>query len=249
MTKLEREMLRMAAGRANRLQQALRLEVERAALARVRAAGAAPDSCGPEILPAPGRGRLVAVPVVSFVPKGANDWREAAGGFDGRDAARAQDGFDAILDAAARAKAAVPLTPGQVAVGRRYRDLVERLDAGGVKCSALDGRAGGGDGVMDAWLATAREVAILRSRIGNGQALAVRRIRPSARGSRRSISDRALVDMVCLDGASLSTVLRRHGWTKQTPALKALLEALAGALDRMIGYRGVSRPLDNYDTR
>lgn len=239
MTKPEREMLNIGVGRLHRMKLALRLEAERAALARVRASGRAPESCGPEMPVAPGRGKVLAVRTVSFVPKGRDGWRAVEGGFDGRDAGRKSDGFDAILAAAARAKAMPPLTPGQVAIGRRYRDLAERLEAGGVKCSDLDGRGGGGDGFMDAYLADARELARMRARIGHGSALAVRRLRPSARGSRRGIADRVLVDMVCLEGASLSEVLRRHGWTKQTPQLKALLVALCGALDRMIGYRGL----------
>ena len=239
MSKVERNILGMAdPNRVYRIRRALRAEDERAALKRVLAAAILPEGSGTEIPVAPCRGSLLSVPQVTMVPKGASEWEPRAGGFAGCDPVRARDVFDARLEAAARARSALPLTPGQVGMGRRYRDLVERHDAGGIKCSVLDRSGGSGREFMDAFLAEGRELAAIRRRIGAGSALAVRRIRPSVRGSRRSITDRALVDMVCLEGASLSDVLRRHGWTRQTPVLKALLGALGGALDRMTGYRG-----------
>lgn len=209
----------------------------RAALAAILARAAAPEICGPEIIPAPARGPCVVAPQVSLVPNGKDGWVADNGGFAGRAAARAADVFDVMLAEARRADAAVPFTPGQVAMGRRYRDLVERHDAGGIKLSQMDGRPGGqGGDFMDAYLAEGREIEAIRRRVGAGSALVVRRIRPSARGSRRSIPDRALVDMVCLGNRSLSEVLRVHGWAVKGETRNALREALGGALDRMIGY-------------
>lgn len=134
-----------------------------------------------------------------------------------------------------------PFTPGQIAVALDYQALVEWRDGSPMKCAALEaGRAGGGGSglFIDSYIEQGRWLAELRRRIGAGQAMAVRRIRPSACGSRASIMDRALVDAVCLGGATLSDVLRSHGWVKSTAHLDALRVALAQALDRMQGYRG-----------
>lgn len=132
-----------------------------------------------------------------------------------------------------------PFTPGQIMMARHYQALVERHDAGGMKCASLEGRQGGsgqGGGFADAFLAEGREIAAIRARIGDGVAMAVRRIRPSQRGSRAAITDRRLVDMVCLGGSDLTAVLRAHGWVKSTSNLMALRKALADALDRMQRY-------------
>ncbi|MDP3960296.1 MAG: hypothetical protein Q8Q26_09625 [Pseudorhodobacter sp.] len=134
-----------------------------------------------------------------------------------------------------------PFTPGQVAMARHYRGLVENHYAGGVRCVSLEtaGRAGGGAGgaFTDAFVTEGREIAMLRRRVGPGQALVLRRIRPSQRGSKSGIADLALVDLVCVDDLDLTAVLRRHGWAKRTGNLSALRIALGAALDRMQGYR------------
>lgn len=134
-----------------------------------------------------------------------------------------------------------PFTPGQMAVARRYRDLAERHAAGGMKCASLEARGGGGSGqggdFMDAYLAEGRELSMIQRRIGTGQAMALRRIRPSVRGSKAAIMDRRLVDMVCIEGADLSAVLRAHGWSVDGKNRSVLRVALAAALDRMQGYR------------
>lgn len=133
-----------------------------------------------------------------------------------------------------------PFTPGQIAVALDYQALVEWRDGSPMKCAALEaGRAGGGGSglFIDSYIEQGRWLAELRRRIGTGQAMAVRRIRPSARGSRASIMDRALVDAVCLGGATLSDVLRSHGWAEFKDNREALRRALAEVLDRMQGYR------------
>ena len=134
-----------------------------------------------------------------------------------------------------------PFTPGQVAMARHYRGLVENHRAGGVRCVSLEtaGRTGGGAGgaFSAAFVTEGREIAMLRRRVGPGQALVLRRIRPSQRGSKSGIADLALVDLVCVDDLDLTAVLRRHGWAKRTGNLSALRIALGAALDRMQGYR------------
>jgi hypothetical protein len=134
---------------------------------------------------------------------------------------------------------APPFTPGQTYMARHYRALTERYSAGGVRCSSAEaGRAGGdGGGFMDAYMADGCELSALHRRIGTGSAMVLRRIRPSARGSRTTILDRRLVDLVCLGGQTLSQVLRAHGWSDDGKHRDPLRQALCAALDRMQGYR------------
>lgn len=229
------------------------LEAERQRMAKVAAAAklvagaAVPAQCGGRIIPAPGRGPFRVEPQAEMVPngtdaRGQDKWAEKEGGFAGWNPIRQADVFDLMEASARRRSEPAPFTPAQIAVARHYRALVERHDAGGIKCSALDGRTSGGTGrdFMDAYLSEGREIEAMRRRIGTGVALAVRRIRPSARGGaeRRGIPDRALVDMVCLGDRSLSDVLKAHGWATFGDNRKALVQALSAALDRMIGYRG-----------
>jgi hypothetical protein len=123
-------------------------------------------------------------------------------------------------------------------VARHYRGLTERHAAGGVRCASLEaGRKGGAGGdFMDAYLAVGLELDRLHGRIGAGQALVLRRVRPSARGSRVGISDRSVVDMVCLAGMTLGQVLEAHGWAVKGEYRDGVRTALCGALDRMQGY-------------
>lgn len=201
-----------------------------------------PVECGPDIAPAPARGGFVLERIKHLDGMTREDFVETAVGYVRRSPIRRADAFDAMIAAASRAKREWPLTPGQIAIGRRYHDLVELLSADGTKLSQLQGSFGSGDNGnwMDQRLALSREVEGMRRRIGNGVAMAVRRIRPSDRGAnaRGPILDRVLVDMVCLQGRGLADVLRGHRWQDDGRNKKALREALSGALDRMIGYRG-----------
>ena len=131
-----------------------------------------------------------------------------------------------------------PFTPGQIQMGQRYATLVERHAAGGMKCTAIGRTGGGGQGgdFMDTFVAEGREIDLIRRRIGTGQAMIVRRVRPSDRGTKSGITDRRLVDLVCLGGMDLTGVLEAHGWAAKGTARDALRVALAGVLDRMQGY-------------
>lgn len=234
-----------------------RMAAEAARVEAVRGRGMVPEACGPDIPAAPARGTVRLFRPIEVVPGSAGTARPAGYRGPGEDRPRAglrrADVFDVIEEHARRAHGAKgedarpflpPFTPGQVAIARIYRDLVERHAAGGVKCSSLEGRAadGGGGGFMDAFLAEGIAIGRLRSRIGGGVAMAVRRVRPSRRGpGAKVITDRALVDDVCLGGLQLGEVLERFGWSKFGANREALRRALAAALDRMQGY-DLARP-------
>ena len=241
--KAERGKALVAAARDARA--VLRAE-EQARLDAIRAASAVPDECGPDIAPAPARGGFVVERQITMVPNGVDrhgldKWAAAPTGFGHRANVRRADVFDGMHAQAARRKRPMILSPGQVAMGRRYHDLVELLSADGCVLSRLDASRSSGDGGnwMDRRIELSNELDMLRRRIGSGVAMAVRRVRPSIRGEvqRGPISDRVLVDMVCLKGSTLDQVLRAHGWAIKGDSRKAIGEALAAALDRMIGYR------------
>ena len=215
------------------------LMAEARAVALVKAEATPPPSTGPEIPVAPARGPFKVFQPFEMV-RGSTE-RARRTGYKGRDAVQVADAFDVMERQARRKKAPQPFTPGQVSAGRDYRALVERLDSAGVRCSSLESlaqRSSGGGSYSDAVLADSRRLAALRRRIGNGMALEVRRIRPSKRGpnARSCITDRALVDMVCLNEMTLAEVLKHFGWTVNQKAREALRTALARILDRMQGY-------------
>jgi hypothetical protein len=218
-----------------------RIAAEAARLQAAKAACSIPESCGPDIAPSPARGGFVLARQVELLPVGSEKVEAVHRGYGGRDAIQCADAFDAMLKAAARSKRPSPLTPGQISIGRRYRALVEMLAADDTKLSSLEATFGGGAGRdwMDRRLEFSAELDTLRARIGAGAAMVVRRVRPSARGQdgARVISDRALIDAVCLKGQSLKAVLRAHLWSDYGGNQKTLAEALSAALDRMIGYR------------
>ncbi|APZ53732.1 hypothetical protein [Salipiger abyssi] len=217
----------------------MRFAAEAARIADVKARGAVPQACGPAIPEAPARGCFRVVETFGLYPKGADDWERKPAGHDGRKTMELQDNFGEMLAHAARRRAPAPLSSGQIAMGRFYRDLHERHRSAGLRCSSVETMSGGSSGTaasfMDAVLADRERLDVLRRRIGDGASRHLRVIRPSKRGSRTTISDRALVDMVCLDGLHLDAVLRRHGWSVKGETRKAARMALAEALDRMMG--------------
>jgi hypothetical protein len=245
--KLAEDQNHLPAGLSARLKTQ---EAERAAALRLRAvkdAGAIPEACGPDIAPAPARGGFVLVQNVELLPIGTDKVAAVHRGFGGREAIRRADVFDGMLAAAARRNRPSPLTPSQIAVGRRYRDLVELLTADGMKLSSLQGGAGSGDARdwMDRRLEFSAELDTLRRRIGIGPVMVLRRIRPSQRkrdlapGERapETFTRRDLIDGICVKGLSIKQLLLRFDWTDSGRNCKATIEALAGTLDAMIGYR------------
>ncbi|MEY8117634.1 hypothetical protein AB9F26_05105 [Falsihalocynthiibacter sp. BN13B15] len=222
------------------------VEAEAARIAAVKARGTVPPLCGPEIPAAPARGPVLRFePLETAVTKEGNI-RVVRSGFEGRKALRAADIFDVMnAQAARRSQGANMFSKRQMDAGRLYRDLVERHSSAGVKCSSLEATGGGGSGgnFMDAVLAAGEEIRRQQRLIGSGAAMVVRRVRPSARGSRVMIYDRVLVDMVCLQEKNLSEVLTAHGWSLGGN-VSIVFKALCACLERMSGaQKGGSRIL------
>jgi hypothetical protein len=217
------------------------------------AAATAPEICGPDIPVSPARGAFATFQPRRIVPGSAGtavpDGYRGHGELRHRSALRSADVFDAMeQDARARHDRleddnrvfVPPFTPGQVAMARFYRDLVERYEGKGVKCSSLETTYGGSDGAafMDALVSDGEAVRKIRARVGRGVAMKVRRVRPSERGlpGASAITDRSIVDMVCLGGRTVSEVLKAHGWATKGSHRTAIRVALAASLDRMQGY-------------
>jgi hypothetical protein len=215
-----------------------RLSAEAARLAQILADATPPESCGPEIPVAPARGACKVLRPVVMVPGGKDGWTAEPAGYKGRNAVAALDVFDDMARKAAAKGLPAPFTPAQVAVARRYRTLVERHSAGGVRCSSLEAQRGGsgnGGDFMDAFVAEGDEIRRMRARVGSGAAMQVRRIRPSARGTaaRGIITDLALLDAVCLEGLTVSAVLQRYGWACNSGNRRALYLALESSINAM----------------
>ena len=222
-------------------QRAEHRDAEAARIERVRARGHVPDACGSEIPQAPARGAFRVVTPTQAVPDSAGNLQSRPSGYRGRKAIREIDAFDRMALQALRAGKPHPLTSSQIAMGRYYRDLTERHAASGLRGARYDGLVGGsgsggaGGGYMDAVIRDGRRLALLHARIGSGVSLKVRRVRPSVRGTRVNIPDRQLVDQICLSERSVSEILERANWALSGTARRSCTQALAEALERMMG--------------
>ncbi len=226
-------------------ERATRLHGHGAGMAMIKAACRPPVGTGPAVVQvAPARGPVVEFRPVALFERGDGSIEARPDSFDGRSVIRRGDAFDRMQDQAdraariARRRRVLLFTRGQIDIGREYQALVERHRAAGVKLSSIEGRAGGtgnGGGFLEAVLRDRERIDELRRRIGDGMALSLRRIRPSARGSRRAITDRALVDMVCLEERTITEVISLHGWKKCGGTIVAARAALVAALERMRG--------------
>lgn len=212
-----------------------RLQAEEDRIQAVKEQGYVPEVCGDAIPEAPARGAIRVFQLMSLFPDGENDWKACPSGYRGRSAMQCADVFDVMAAKAASNGKPAPFTRAQVAAGRYYRDLVERHACAGVRCSSVEAiRSGGGGGgigsYIDAVLRDREEIERIQRRIGTGTAMAVRKIRPSTRGSRVNISDRRLVDMVCLEDKPISAVLRAHGWSVRGSTLTCIKQTLSNLL-------------------
>lgn len=131
-----------------------------------------------------------------------------------------------------------PFTPGQIAVGRAYRDLVEWREGSALKCASLEaGRAGGGGSglFIDAFIQQGDWLQTLRNRIGETVVILSVRRHMDRGNARRPIMARAAVDGLLLQGLDLSAILANHRWQLNGKNRKALRLGVADALDRMQG--------------
>lgn len=156
---------------------AARLASERARLAAIIARATLAEGCGSAIPVATARGPQGAeVPHVVMPDPGSEDgYKVERTGWRGFKAARALDIFDDLERQASSRKdkdghpGKSPFSKGQVAVARRYRDLVERHSAGGVRCASLEARRGSGPGgggeFIDAFISEGDAIAWLQHRI------------------------------------------------------------------------------------
>jgi len=208
----------------------------------IRSAGQVPEACGPELPASPARGPLRVFDILTSVEDSNGNTVLHPAGFLGRKTAQRLDAFGVMAAQAAR-KGGLGLNASQIGMGRIYAALVQDHESVPVRGISVEAMCGGGrgtaEGFTDHRLDQARRIERLRQRIGAGCAMAVRRVRPSARGDgaapRRNIADRVLVDQVCLQDMTISDVLRQHGWSVKGDTVRAATQALAAALDRMIG--------------
>lgn len=136
-----------------------------------------------------------------------------------------------------------PYDPAQVAVAEDYAALVEWRAGSPMKCASLEGRRGGGGSgeFIVSYIKQGEWLATLHARIGDGVAMSPRRNMDRGNG-RRTITVRVAVDLLCLSGVPVKTILQRFGWTADMKDQRALRTAICGALDRMQGYTGDRPP-------
>lgn len=209
----------------------------------VKCSGLAPSGVGDEIVRiAPARG-----PVERFTPREvirteAGNFRTVRTGHCGRDALRRGDPFDVMEHNAAKGaktrsgEGRALFTTAQVMAGRSYGALAERHAARGVRCSSLEQshRGSSGGAYIDAQLAERERLNRMRAAIGDTWAISPRRVFPHS-DERRAIKVRAVVDLVCIEGRTLSDVLRRFGWKVNGRHRDDLRAPLCEALDRLHG--------------
>lgn len=228
--------------------------MERAALAEMKAGAAiperarpaVPDAVAPGIAPSVARGAFALFTPREMVPGSTERQRDA--GYMGRKAIRREDVFDRMEDHARRAHARArgrpegfvpPFDAGQVAIARHYRDLVERHEAGGMRCASLEtlrGTSGSASGeFIDAFVHEGRAIARLRGAVGKGAVLVRQRKRKGDRAlaAKGEITALALVDHVCLRDRTPSEVLEAYGFAQDAAKREALRAALGEALTRM----------------
>lgn len=218
--------------RVGKKERAKRKRDEARRVSAVKDAGQVPDDCGPA-REAPARGAFRAVETYELLPGGAR----RRGGHKGRRTIHMADSFDVAMAQAKRNDRPEPFTASQIAIGRAYRDLVERFEVSGMRGASLEIMSGNGDphAFHDAILRDGKRLRVLQHRIGNGSAMTIRRVRPSKRGTRVGILDRTLVDCFVLQEVSIADILVAHGWSVYSGTTKTARDALRQALDRMIG--------------
>ena len=206
----------------------------------VMKAAATPTSiASPVIIPAPARGptKVVQLRETVVTESGPRVRRTTV---DGYHPVQASDAFDQMeLQARRRDAQGKPLfTRHQVDAGRAYAALSERCASEGVRCSSIEGQAGGGQGGgrdwIDQFILRSNWLARMQAAIGDGVALSPRGAQAHADRGRKVVRVRDLVDAVCIHGKTLSQVLKAKGWPANGRTIDAARAALCAALDRMV---------------
>lgn len=228
--------------RQKRVRSARVAEAER--ISKVKVAGFVPADAGPEIPVAPARGPIRVFEAKGLYPEGRDGYVVKPTGHLGRKTVQRADVFDRIKRSAAARNKPAPFSPGQIAMGRYYRDIVEQHEAGGVKCSSLgdyvQSSGGAAVDITDRRLAAFRRIESLRRRVGVGYALLEVARKKACALPRRPILNMDIVDLVCLGDESFTDVLRTFGWARKGSAAKGLYirvlcAALGASLERMMG--------------
>ena len=148
---------------------------------------------------------------------------------DGRQERRTPLGYRTARERLPQALSALEASDHRLAAATRYRHVVEAVGAvGGAEWLGGGGSGRLSDGGAVHRTSIAAELRDCRAAL-SGMAL----VRSNARGARRDISVRALVDAVVLGGSEIKGVLRAHGWSCFGDHVKALTEVLLDALSRM----------------
>lgn len=146
-------------------------------------------------------------------------------------------GADKVTEQAVRkrrGKSALSGLPGRLrSVAEAYADLVAAVGSPGGP--GMDAPRGGGlsDGGAAARCALAAQLRDVQEAIGCGAVIRPRNRAAHADRSRVTITERGLVDRVCIHGHTVSQVLAAHGWSRRAAYERALRQALEAALRRM----------------
>ena len=207
-----------------------------------------PDSVSREVPDAPARGRVDAYQGVTMLPQG-DDFRAVEEPYRAGKPGVCRDIFDDMTDQALRRRSGKPpFTRLEVETARDYRALHERVQSSGLKMSSvfMQPRRQGKVDFMDAFMRDKERLDMFLAAIGDGIAMHARRIHKTSVGpimevslsdlqTRRPISNRELVDWVCLRERSFSCALRAFGWSDTGKNINTLRAALRASLGRMVG--------------
>lgn len=214
----------------------------------IKAAAVAPDICGPAYVAAPARGGFEVfrpIEITRTADGSAGAFRDA--GFQGRGEARPRrairraDVFDAMIEEARQrhqvrkgdAPFVAPISVGQVAAGRAYRDLIEWREGFGSKPALAEPGGGrGAGGAIDAYVQSGLRLKAFIAAIGTGIVLTPRRSMDRD-NARATVSVRFVVDAVCLWDWTLSEIIRKAGWQPKGDVRATVRRGLSEALERM----------------
>lgn len=191
---------------------------------------AIPYGASPEIAPAPARGPVVIARQWETVmtPSGP---RVRARTVDGAHPVRLRDAFDVMTAQVARRTpgALPPFAEHQIEAGRTYAALVERCAAEGT-CGARAGDGSGSGGGRFDWIdgVIARSMRLQRMREAIGEARVIGE-------GWRLVTARQLVDLVAVQGLTVSEVLHWAGVGRGVNSARKVRDGLGAALDRLHG--------------